>query len=113
MQVQAFVSKRSVERFHVAVIRRPPGAAEIDPGFVVVSPQIKYSTREFATVVHEQVLGGLPLRAQAIQRCDHMLTSKPLFDLDGERFPPADATTPTYAAGHGTENRLSLPCLKR
>ena len=56
VQVQTFIAQRAIEGLDVAVVGRFAWPAEVNPRVTVIRPQVKQTTREFATVIDEQIL---------------------------------------------------------
>ena len=57
VDVQAFVAQRAVERLDKRVVRRLAWSREVDPGSVVVRPQINEMTSELRAIVGKQIFG--------------------------------------------------------
>lgn len=90
VEVQAFVTERPVEGLDEAVVRRLPGAAEIDSDPVMVRPEIQQAPRKLAAIVDEDPLRRPTLCHQLVADFHDVLSPKPLVDLDRQRLALGD-----------------------
>lgn len=66
MTVQTLVSKATVERFYEGVIGGFARARECQSDFVAISPKVRNSSCEFASVIAEDFLGCSPFSQDLI-----------------------------------------------
>ena len=82
MLVQALLTKPTVERFNIRIVRRFSRSAEIQFHFIEVSPPVQALRDELWAVVHTNRFRMAPLLGDCFQERHDIITSKPLPNLD-------------------------------
>jgi hypothetical protein len=82
MNIQTFVAQRSVERLDERVIRRLAWSREVDPGSVMIRPQINEMTSKFRAIVGKEIFWRAALSNEAVQNFHDMFAAQALPNLD-------------------------------
>lgn len=90
VNVQAFVAQRSIECSDETAIGWLTEAADVDFWLVVVRPEVKQLSREFAAVVDEQAFCCRTLFDNAVKSCDEVFVAQAVTDDDRQRFSAMD-----------------------
>jgi hypothetical protein len=91
MDVQTFVAQRAIERLDERVVRRFAWSREVDPGSMMIGPQIDEMTGKFRAIVGKKIFWRAALSNEAVQSFhDDMFAAEVLPDLDCQSLAAED-----------------------